>query len=241
MKFISGILFAMKMIIKIIFVIFIIVSSFILFINLSTILSSQSKTLSLTEIQENQEDYDDYAILVLGAGIINYETPSRILAKRLDQTYQVYSILSDLPIIVSGDHADKYYDEVYVMKKYLSDKGINSQQIYQDHAGYSTYDSLYRAKEVIGQDKLIIITQGYHLSRALMIAENLGITAVGVPAEEVNSTRLNREFREMAARVKDWIYLKFNLKYPSPEENYGFSLDENGELTNDKDSLYKEP
>lgn len=190
---------------------------------------------------ESQHAYmmDDTPVLVLGAGVINNAYPSHILQARLDKAYEIYQQAPDKRFIMSGDHRDQYYNEVSVMKNYLMEKGIPENQIYLDHCGYSTYDSLYRLKNVIKQSKAIIVTQEYHLSRAMMVSDNLGMNAIGVAAEEVPSTRWNREAREVFARLKDFAVCYLKYQPPHPETNFAFSIDESAEKTDDKNSLKK--
>lgn len=236
----NTVLLIIKFIVKLILALLTLSVFTVLFINLFVILSASSNMKTIDDIRHNPSTYEDHTILVLGAGIIDQETPSRILKGRLDTTLGAHKIYPEKPIIVSGDHNDIYYDEVYVMKHYLKEADVPSELIYQDHAGYSTYDSLYRAKEIIGEDQLIIITQPYHLSRSLMIARNLGIDAIGLEAQEVNSTRFNREIREVAARLKDWAYLYLDVGTPNPELNYGFQVDGDGDQTDVKEDLFQE-
>ena len=109
-------------------------------------------------------------------------------------------------ILMSGDHADDDYDEVAAMKQCAIDMGVPSEDIYLDHDGYSTYDSIYRAKNVYKLEKFIVVTQQYHLYRALYIAGELGVSAYGVSADLRDySGRMYRVFREILARDKDFI------------------------------------
>lgn len=187
--------------------------------------------------QEPLMQDESVPVLVLGAGIIDADTPSTILKLRLDKAVAFHQAFPNNPIIMSGDHMDMYYNEVAVMKKYVVSKGVKSEKVYLDHAGYSTYDSLYRLKHVLNQEKVIIITQGYHLSRALLLAEGFGMQAIGIPADEASSTRFERETREILARVKDFFVVYFKYELPQPELNYGFNLSESGDLTNEKERL----
>ncbi|MBS4461971.1 MULTISPECIES: YdcF family protein [unclassified Facklamia] len=232
----------MKNIIKIIIIssmlIFLLSISFIGVINLFVIFSTSSKQYSLEQFKENQtHQAKDVSILVLGAGIIDAQTPSKILAARLDAAIALAKQYPEKKLIMSGDHKDIYYDEVSVMKNYAISHGIASERIYLDHAGYSTYDSLYRLKSVLGQQRVIIVTQGYHLSRALMLASGLKLNAVGIQAQEVNSTRVERESREVLARIKDFMVTYGFYSPPEVEENFGFNLQQSGDLTNDKEQL----
>ena len=213
------------------------VISLIIVINLFVILSSRSATINqLDSIPESYQDLD-VPVLVLGAGVINNEQPSEILRKRLDKVFDIYQNYPNKTFIMSGDHREDNYNEVAVMKDYLIEKGIPSQQIYLDHAGYSTYDSIYRLKHIIQVDQAIIVTQGYHLSRALLLANKLQVDAVGVAADEVPSTRIQRETREIFARLKDFAICYLNYEPQGPEKNYAFTLKYTGDHTDHKENL----
>lgn len=204
-------------------------------VNVFAILSTHSQVIQVQEV--DQAVSADVPILVLGASVINNEYPSQILANRLDKAYEIHLANPENPLIMTGDHFDQYYNEVSAMKNYLVDKGVPSDQIYLDHAGLSTYASLYRLKEVVGEDQVIIVTQGYHLSRALMIANGLGVEAVGVPSDEIKSTRLEREAREVLARCKDFLVLYLSYDGEQPDEDFGFSLGDGGDSTDVKEEL----
>ena len=116
-------------------------------------------------------------------------------------------------IIVSGDHGRKTYDEVNVMKDYLINKGVPSENIFMDHAGFSTYDSIYRAKEIFQTKNIIIVTQKFHLYRSLYIASKLNLEAKGVSATLRHYTKeATFELREILARDKDFIKTIFKPK-----------------------------
>ena len=185
---------------------------------------------SIMSINDLNKDYD--AILVLGAGLRNGK-PSPVLKDRLDTAYEVYENGASNKIIVSGDHGTKTYDEVNVMKDYLTNKGVPSEDIFMDHAGFSTYDSVYRAKEIFKAQKIIIVTQKYHLHRALYVAEELGIEAYGVASDPREYRgQVLRELREVLARDKD--FFKCIIK---PEPTYlgdTIPVSGNGDATNDK-------
>lgn len=204
-------------------------------INLFTIVATHSQYMHVSELNPNMDE--EIPILVLGAGVVNNEYPSEILANRLDKAYELHLIYPNNPLIMSGDHSDLYYNEVSVMKDYLVAKGVESDQIYLDHEGLSTYASLYRLKEVVGENQVLIVTQGYHLSRALMIANGLGMDAKGIVAEEVSSSRIDREFREVLARVKSFLIIYLAYDGDQPELDYGFTLDMGGDATDVKEDL----
>ena len=156
-----------------------------------------------TESLSPDTDYD--CILVLGAGVRDDGSPSDMLYDRVSVSTEVYTALGDTPILMSGDHTGDY-NEVGVMKSLATELGVPSEDIFLDHEGYSTYESLYRAKQVFGAKKIIIITQEYHLHRALYIARELGMEAVGVSADLRSyrgQTRYNA--REHLARFKDFF------------------------------------
>jgi SanA protein len=146
--------------------------------------------------------------------------------------YKLYEDGYSEKIIVSGDHGKKYYDEVNVMKIYLLDKGVDSNNIFMDHAGFSTYDSVYRAKEIFLANKIIIVTQQFHLYRSLYIAKQLKLDAVGVSATLRDySGSVKFEIREILARDKDFVKSIFK-----PEPKYlgdTISVFGDGNATND--------
>lgn len=204
----------------------------ILVINLFVILLSLPQTKEVDDL--SQFIKSDTPVLVLGAGVINNEEPSTILGLRLDKAVEIHRAYPDQKIIMSGDHREDNYNEVAVMKSYVVERGVPSHLVYLDHDGYSTYESLYRLKHVIKKDKVVIVTQGYHLSRALMLARGLGLDAIGVPANEAKSTRLEREFREIFARLKDVLitYTSWKPLDEQPVLDNGFDLNKSGDLTN---------
>ena len=170
-------------------------------------------------------------IIILGAGIWG-DKPSPMLEDRLLEGIKLYQNNVSDKIIMSGDHGKKDYDEVNIMKKYAIEKGVPSENIFMDHAGFSTYESIYRAKDIFEAKKIVIVTQRYHLYRALYIANQLGIEAYGVgadPRQYVGATY--REIREILARDKDFIKCIFK-----PEPTYlgdTIPVSGNGDSTND--------
>lgn len=181
--------------------------------------------------QVSQMDAD--CILVLGALVRKDETPSFILRDRLERGIELYNMGVSDRLLMSGDHGRVNYDEVNTMKHFAIDTGIPSENVFMDHAGFSTYESLYRARDIFKAKKIIIVTQEYHLYRALYIARKLGLEAYGVVAAGNNySGQAYRDFREMLARVKDFFYVIIQ-----PEPTYlgeAIPVDGNGDLTNDK-------
>ena len=182
---------------------------------------------------------DDYStlknidcIIILGAGIWG-DKPSPMLEDRLKEGILLYNNEVSDKIIMSGDHGREEYDEVNTMKKYAIENGIPSENIFMDHAGFSSYESIYRAKEIFNAKKVVIVTQKYHLYRALYIANQLGLEAYGVGADPRQYVgAIYREAREILARNKDFIKCIFK-----PEPTYlgdTIPVSGNGDITNDK-------
>lgn len=220
----------MKKILKIIAFIIILAIILVFSINLYVIQSTKNKIINLETT--SLEDVD--CILILGAGIWG-DKPSPMLEDRLKYGIEAYNNNLSNKIIVSGDHGREEYDEVNVMKDYIIENNILSENIFMDHAGFSTYDSIYRAKEIFEAKKIIIVTQGYHLYRALHIAKSLDIEAYGIAADPRQySGQIFRELREILARNKDFIKCIFKPK-PTYLGNT-IPVSGNGNITNDKDS-----
>lgn len=200
----------------------------ILIINLYVRISTNKKIIKENEYSK-LSDVD--CIIILGAGIWG-DKPSPMLEDRLQEGIKLYQNNVSDKIIMSGDHGREEYDEVNIMKKYAIENGVPSENIFMDHAGFSTYESIYRAKDIFKAKKVVIVTQKYHLYRALYIANQLGLEAYGVgadPRQYVGATY--RELREIIARNKDFI--KCILK---PEPTYlgdTIPVSGNGDITND--------
>ena len=165
--------------------------------------SDMITTIEALEPDLGAGKYD--CILVLGAGVRKDGSPSEMLLDRVTVACDVYETAgeADLPILMSGDHTGDY-NEVGVMKMLATEMGVPSEQVFLDHEGYSTYESIYRAKYIFGAKKLVIVTQEYHLHRALHIARELGMEAMGVSSDlRPYKLQTRYEAREMLARFKD--------------------------------------
>ena len=164
--------------------------------------------------EENVPDAD--AILILGARVYSNGNVSLMLRDRLMVGHELYEKGKAKKILVSGDHGTKEYDEVNTMKKYLKEKAVPEENIFMDHAGFSTYESLYRARDIFQVKKVIIVTQKYHLMRAVFIARELGIEAYGVAADKhiYHGVMIKNEIREMLARNKDFLLAKYIKPMP---------------------------
>lgn len=154
-------------------------------------------------LSDSSDASESDAVMILGAKVYNNGKPSPVLKDRLDYGYELYMQGKAKKILVSGDHGQEDYDEVNVMKNYLMEKGVPREDIFMDHAGFNTYDSMYRAKTIFGIESLLICTQEFHIVRSVYIARKLEIEAYGYPCEDkaiYNMFQLN--LRESFARVK---------------------------------------
>lgn len=202
---------------------------FVFLINGFVVFSTKDRIVTEKEAEE-LEDVD--CILVLGAGVRGMK-PTPMLKDRLDKGIELYDGKVSERLLMSGDHGQEDYDEVSVMKKYAVSKGVRAKHIFMDHAGFSTYESVYRAKEVFRAEKVIIVTQKYHLYRALYAARQLGLEAYGVAADTREySGQTYREIREALARNKEWLNC-----IVKPEPKYlgeAIPVSGNGNVTDDR-------
>ena len=191
---------------------------------------STGKQIISSEEAAKLEDVD--CILVLGCFVKDDGRPSDMLHDRLTRGVELYDLGAAPKLLMSGDHGREEYDEVAAMKQFAIDEGIPSEDVFMDHAGFSTYESIYRAKEIFQADKILIVTQEYHLYRALYIANQLGVEAYGVSSDyHTYVGQFMRDFREMLARVKDCATCIFK-----PEPTYlgdAIPIFGDGNLTND--------
>ena len=218
----------MKKLLKYGIIVIIIIALIVLGINLYVRISTNQQIIKENDYTE-LSDVD--CIIILGAGIWG-DKPSPMLEDRLLEGIKLYQNGASDKIIMSGDHGRKEYDEVSIMKNYAIEKGIPSENIFMDHAGFSTYESIYRAKDIFQAKKIVIVTQKYHLYRALYIANQLGLEAYGVGADPRQYVgEIYIEIREILARDKDFIKCIFK-----PEPTYlgdTIPVSGNGDITND--------
>ena len=176
-------------------------------------------------------------ILVLGARVWANGTLSHMLEDRIRRGVSLYHADASPVLVASGDHGREDYDEVAAMKQYAVDNGVPSESVFMDHAGFSTYDSMYRIRDVFRAKKVIIVTQRYHMFRALYIARQLGLEAYGVTSDyRPYASQFRNSAREFLARFKD--YFKCMAK---PEPTYlgtPIPLDGDGNATNDEGVVF---
>ncbi len=195
--------------------------------NVVTIVGSKGSIVNADEASISSAD----AIVVLGASVFADGTPSGILQDRLDDGIALYFAGVAPKLIMSGDNGTESYNEVRVMKQYAIAQGVPSEDIFCDHAGFSTYESMYRAKYVFGCQRIVVATQTYHLYRALWSAKSLGMQATGVSSDyHEYQKQLQYDIREVPARTKDFFKALFRM--PSTYVGDAISLDQDGDVTN---------
>lgn len=179
---------------------------------------------------ETAASYDADAIIVLGASVLPSGMPSGILKDRLDDAIALYFAGAAPKIIMSGDNGTASYNECAAMKRYAVSQGVPSEDVFCDHAGFSTYETMYRARYVFGAERVVVATQTYHLYRALYAAKGLGMDAVGVASDYRDySNQTWYDLREIGARTKDFFQALF--KVPSTYVGEPISLDQSGDVT----------
>ena len=193
------------------------------------LLSARGSILAPEDLGRDRGD----CILVLGAGLRPDGSPNLMLAERIAMGVTLYNAGAAPKLLMSGDHSRTDHDEVNAMKDYAMAAGVPSADIFMDHAGFSTYDSLYRARVIFGAERVIIVTQAYHLPRALYIARRLGLDAVGVPCDTRRYPgQLGRDTREVLARDKDFFKCLFLPESTCLGE--AIPLSGSGDVTNDR-------
>jgi len=190
-------------------------------------------TRPLIYVLETAQDLRGDCILVLGCGLRRDGFPSQMLRDRLDVAIEAYRMGLAPKLLMSGDHGQVDYDEVNAMKDYAMAQGVPSEDIFMDHAGFSTYESMYRAKAVFHCEKVIVVTQTYHLYRAIADARAMDMEASGISANRRSFARQwYFNLREAAARVKDTLW---GITKPKPTYlGESIPIFGNGDATNDR-------
>lgn len=197
------------------------------------VVNSAEKNILTAEEAEALKDVD--CILILGCRVHSDTKLSDMLEERVETGLALYQSGVSNRLLMSGDHGQKDYDEVNAMKLYCVNKGVEPNTIFLDHAGFSTYESMYRADAIFGVKKMVIVTQRYHLYRAVYIARALGIEAYGVAAETREypaALNAKNNVREFLARIKD-----FGTCIVKPEPTYlgeVIPISGSAELSDDK-------
>ena len=175
-------------------------------VNARVVGTGEKRILTLEEAAGAEAD----CILVLGALVYEDGTLSAVLEDRVKTAIALYKEGAAKKLLFSGDHGRTDYDEVNAMKRYAMEAGVPEEDIFMDHAGFSTYESVYRAQSIFDAQKIIIVTQEYHLYRALYVASSLGLEAVGVDsALQRYSSQSKQDVREFLARNKEFVQCLF--------------------------------
>ena len=202
---------------------------FIAGINAWMIYSTKNVVYTLEEANQFSGD----CILVLGCGVRSDGKPSHMLQDRLDVAIAAYQKGLAPKLLMSGDHGREHYDEVNAMKDYAISKGVPSVDIFMDHAGFSTYESMHRARDIFQCDRILVVTQNYHLYRAIHNARAFGMEAVGISSDLRSYARQTYfDIREAAARVKDWAWCI--VKVPPTYLGEAIPIFGDGDVTNDR-------
>jgi len=151
--------------------------------------------------------------LLLGARVYSDGRLSHVMQDRAETAIEIYKLGKVRKILISGDHGTSEYDEVNTIKDYLLRKGVKSEDVFTDHAGFDTYDSIYRARDIFEVDSMVIVTQKFHLPRAVYIANSLGVESVGIVADKrIYIDKERSAIRESIARIKASLNVIFNAQ-----------------------------
>ena len=196
------------------------------------IIRKEEKYIVSAEEARAFEDVD--CIMVLGCGVRPDGSPSGMLNDRLVQGISLYKEDVSDRLLMSGDHGKVNYDEVNLMKQFAIDRGVPSENIFMDHAGFSTYESMYRARDIFQVKKIVIVTQRYHMYRALYVAQSMGMEAYGVASDpRTYGGQKMRDLRELLARPKDMLY---TVVMPKPTYlGDAIPVSGDGNVTNDRE------
>ena len=205
---------------------------FILFmmIGINVYVGMSSKDYIADDIKDVKKGVS--AIIVPGAGLESDGTPGVVLKDRLDTAIELFKAGVATRILVSGDHGDDYHNEALAMKDYVIEKGLPADAVFMDHAGFTTYETMYRARDIFGVTSCVIVTQEYHMYRSIYIARGLGLDAYGMPSDiHIDLKYLPLEAREFLARIKAFFMVMFK-----PEPTYlgdEIPISGSGSLTDD--------
>ncbi len=169
----------------------------------------QARTYSVTTVPSRP------VAIVFGAGVWPDGTLSAVLADRVETAVALYKQGKVQKILMTGDNSTIDYNEPEHMSQYAMDRGVPAEDIVLDYAGRRTYDSCYRAAAIFRIDAAILVTQAYHLDRALFTADALGIDVVGVPADQRPYRFIERYWwRELAATTVAWWQVRVTRPEP---------------------------
>ena len=198
--------------------------------NVVTVGATRGDVHTVAQTAELLEDDPADAVVVLGASVHADGTPSDILADRLEVAVDLYLEGAARAIIVSGDSRSSHYNESDAMKAFCVEAGVPSEDVYVDHGGVNTYESMYRARHVFGAERIVVATQAYHLYRAMFAADCLDMQAWGVACDKgAYDNQQTYSAREIMARTKDFYAALLRLPVDTCGETV--SLHDSGDLT----------
>ena len=159
---------------------------------------------------------EKYVVIIPGAAVYK-NSVSHVVRDRVEAAVSCYNAGKAQKYLVSGDHGTKEYDEVNKIKNFMIQSyNVDENLVFLDHAGFSTYETMYRARDVFCVEGAVVSTQEFHLARAVYIGRKLGLDVVGIEAPEIYSYRTSLkawwEIRECLARVKAFFEVLFNVK-----------------------------
>jgi vancomycin permeability regulator SanA len=155
--------------------------------------------------------------IIFGAGLRRDATPTAILRDRVETGAQLFFGGKVQKLLMSGDNSEEYYNEPEAMRRYAMALGVPDQAIVLDYAGRRTYDTCYRAKSIFGVDDVLLVTQKFHLPRALYVCNSLGVQATGVEARNMNYRQFSLfvwNFREQLATLAAFFDLYVDKPVP---------------------------
>ncbi|MBR0230167.1 MAG: YdcF family protein [Erysipelotrichaceae bacterium] len=197
----------MKRLIKFLFKVVMAIIITVAAMNLIVLLTTTGQVITIDEAKDKNAD----CVLVLGAAVWGND-PSPMLKKRIDKGIEVLNSTQTECILMTGDGRESNYNEPETMSRYAVQQGVDQENIVQDPYGIRTYDSLWRAKYVLGYESVIIVTQSYHLNRAIYIARSLGLEVYGIACDDsILSAGWYNTARETGARCKDFIWCLFKI------------------------------
>lgn len=191
------------------------------------------RTGSAQMVQKIQDAPEYGVAIVLGARVFSSGQLSPVLQDRVDTAVDLYRQGKVKKLLLTGDHGQQEYDEVNNMRRYALESGVNPEDIFMDHAGFSTYESMYRAKEIFQINQALIVTQAFHLPRALYIAQSMGLEVKGVSADRRDYQGIQYQYnRERLARVK--AFLQTDVLHAKPTYlGEAIPITGDGRVTND--------
>lgn len=198
--------------------------------NVATVATTRDHVRTVDAFAAEVGEHPVDAVVVLGASVYPDGTPSDILADRLEVAVDLYRAGAAKAIIVSGDNRSSHYNESDAMKAYCVALGVPSEDVFVDHGGTTTYESMYRARQLFGAQRVVVATQAYHLYRAMFAGQALGMETWGVPSDKgAYDNQFSYSVREVAARTKDFFAALIGA--PVALDEAPVSLDGSGDLT----------